>query len=317
MKPGDVFLNNYPYWSSAHTLDPLVFAPIHVDDELIGFSSCRVHVLDLMAKDMGYVLDSTDMFQEGIFFPAVRLYREGIINDDIFNIVKFNSRLPSHTIGDIQAEVSAVVTGVRRAQELSTKFGVDTVCAAMEAINDHGERLARAALQAHAQGLVERRRLRRPRRRRPRPAGEDRRHRHGDRRRDDRRLDRQRRRRQGSDQPAQGDDRSVQLPRVQGVDDAGLAGHRRQLPPIADHHQGRIGDARRAPDADVHAVDRPARRGGDAQGARRGHARSRPGLFGWRRLLGDGLRHQPAHRWPVAGSDERCRRLRRPCRRRR
>ncbi len=152
MKPGDVFLNNYPYWSSAHTLDPLVFAPIHVDGELIGFSSCRVHVLDLMAKDMGYVLDSTDMFQEGIFFPAVRLYREGVINDDIFNIVKFNSRLPSHTIGDIQAEVSAVVTGVRRAQELSAKFGVDTVGAAMEAINDHGERLARAALQRMPKG---------------------------------------------------------------------------------------------------------------------------------------------------------------------
>jgi N-methylhydantoinase B len=147
-----VFLNNYPYWSSAHTLDPLVFAPIHVDGELIGFSSCRVHVLDLMAKDMGYVLDSTDMFQEGIFFPAVRLYREGVINDDIFNIVKFNSRLPSHTIGDIQAEVSAVVTGVRRAQELAAKFGVDTVCEAMHAINDHGERLARAALERMPKG---------------------------------------------------------------------------------------------------------------------------------------------------------------------
>ena len=152
MKPGDVFINNYPYWSSAHTLDPLVFAPIHVDGELIGFSSCRVHVLDLMAKDMGYVLDSTDMYQEGIFFPVVRLYREGVINDDIFNIIRFNSRLPSHTIGDIQAEVSAVVTGVRRAQELCAKFGVDTVQAAMEAINDHGERLALAALRRMPKG---------------------------------------------------------------------------------------------------------------------------------------------------------------------
>ncbi len=47
MEPGDVFILNYPYWSSAHTPDPLVFAPIHVDDELIGFASCRVHVLDL------------------------------------------------------------------------------------------------------------------------------------------------------------------------------------------------------------------------------------------------------------------------------
>ena len=39
MKPGDVFINNYPYWSSAHTLDPLVFAPIHVDGRLVGFAS--------------------------------------------------------------------------------------------------------------------------------------------------------------------------------------------------------------------------------------------------------------------------------------
>lgn len=152
MKPGDVFLNNYPYWSSAHTLDPLVFAPIHVDGELIGFSSCRVHVLDLMQKDPGYVLDSTDMYQEGIFFPVVRLYREGQLNDDIFNIIRFNSRLPSQTIGDIQAEVSAVATGVRRVEQLARKYGTETVTSAMDAINDHGERLALAALKRMPNG---------------------------------------------------------------------------------------------------------------------------------------------------------------------
>ena len=65
MKPGDVFVLNYPYWSSAHTLDPLVFAPIHAEGRLIGFASCRIHVLDLKQKDAGYVLDSTDMYQEG------------------------------------------------------------------------------------------------------------------------------------------------------------------------------------------------------------------------------------------------------------
>jgi len=147
MNPGDVFFNNYPYWSSAHTLDPLVFAPIHDDeDELIGFASCRIHVLDLKQKDIGYVLDSTDMYQEGIFFPVVRLYKGGEIQEDIFNIIKFNSRLPSHTIGDIQAEVSAVFTGVKRTKEIAAKYGRDTLREAMDAINDHGERLARAAL---------------------------------------------------------------------------------------------------------------------------------------------------------------------------
>ena len=152
MKPGDVFINNYPYWSSAHTLDPLVFAPIHVDGRLVGFASCRCHVLDLQQKDPGYVLDSTDMYQEGIFFPVVKLYREGEINEDIFNIVRFNSRLPSHTIGDLQAQVSAVVTGVRRTREIADKFGADTLTAAMDAINVHGERLALAALRRMPKG---------------------------------------------------------------------------------------------------------------------------------------------------------------------
>jgi len=102
MRPGDIFLLNYPYWSSAHTLDPLVFAPIHADGALVGFASCRIHVLDLKQKDPGYVLDSTDMYQEGLFFPATRLYREGEPNDDVFNIIRYNSRLPERTIGDLQ-----------------------------------------------------------------------------------------------------------------------------------------------------------------------------------------------------------------------
>lgn len=147
MKPGDVFILNYPYWSSAHTLDPLVFAPIHVDGDLLGFASCRIHVLDLKQKDPGYVLDSTDMSQEGIFFPASYLYREGVQNPDVFNIIRFNSRMPERTIGDIQAQVSACVTGVRRTSELAQKYGKGVVLEAMQAINDHGERLARLAIE--------------------------------------------------------------------------------------------------------------------------------------------------------------------------
>ncbi|MCX5215483.1 hydantoinase B/oxoprolinase family protein [Kitasatospora sp. NBC_00240] len=147
MNPGDVFVLNYPYWASAHTLDPLVFAPIHHDDRLIGFTSCRVHVLDLNQKDPGYVLDSTDVYQEGLVLPASKLYRRGVPNSDVFNIIRFNSRLPERTIGDIQAQVSACVTGVRRTQEIADKYGADTLLNAMNAINDHGERLARLALE--------------------------------------------------------------------------------------------------------------------------------------------------------------------------
>lgn len=146
MEPDDVFIINYPYWSSAHALDPLVFAPVHVGERLIGFSTCRIHVTDLNQKDPGYVLDSTDLSQEGLMLPASKLYRRGERNEDVFNIIRFNSRRPRHTIGDIQSQVSAVVTGVRRMRELAEKYSADTLVEAMRTINEHGERLSRLAL---------------------------------------------------------------------------------------------------------------------------------------------------------------------------
>lgn len=152
MEPGDVFILNYPYWSSAHTLDALVFAPIHVGSELIGFASCRVHLTDLNQKDPGYVLDSTNASQEGLVLPVSKLYRRGERNEDVFNIVRFNSRTPHKTIGDIQAQVSACVSGVRRTQEIAEKYGVDTLKEAMATINEHGERLARIGLSKLPKG---------------------------------------------------------------------------------------------------------------------------------------------------------------------
>ncbi|MDR3070835.1 MAG: hydantoinase B/oxoprolinase family protein [Propionibacteriaceae bacterium] len=153
LKPGDIFMLNYPYWASAHSLDVLVFAPIYDSGEtLIGYASCRVHVVDLMAKDAGYVLDSTDMYQEGIFFPATRIYAGGEPCQDIFNIIRFNSRIPDKTLGDIQAQASAVFSGVRRVQAIAEKHGTAALLEAMDAIYAHGERLARLGLKKLPKG---------------------------------------------------------------------------------------------------------------------------------------------------------------------
>ena len=143
---GDVILLNYPYWSGAHTLDALVLAPIFAEGQLVAFASCRVHLLDLKQKDPGYVLDSTDMAQEGIFFPAVKIYSQGTVNQDIFNIIRFNSRMPERTLGDLQAQVSACQTGERLVKGMARKYGAECLIEAMREINDHGERLSLAAL---------------------------------------------------------------------------------------------------------------------------------------------------------------------------
>lgn len=147
MKPGDAFIVNYPYWSSAHTLDPLVFSPIFFEDRLLGFTSCRVHVLDLNQKDPGYVIDSTDIAEEGLILPLVRLYDGGKPNEDVLNIIRFNSRMAQKTLGDIHAQISACATGVHRIQEMAGKYGTQQLTEAMTAVNKHGELLAKRALQ--------------------------------------------------------------------------------------------------------------------------------------------------------------------------
>jgi N-methylhydantoinase B len=123
IEPGDVLLLNYPYWSSAHTLDVAAFAPIYHEDTLVGFTAARIHWLDLKQKNAGYVLDSTDMHQEGIYFPCTKIHTRGKLNEDIVNLIRFNSRYPDRTVGDMLAQVSACVTGARRVEEIVERFG--------------------------------------------------------------------------------------------------------------------------------------------------------------------------------------------------
>jgi N-methylhydantoinase B len=144
--PGDLILLNYPYWSSHHTLDVLASSPIFFEDRLMGFTAVKIHWLDLGQKDPGYVLDSTSIFQEGLMFPCSKIYREGVLNTELQELIRFNSRMPDRVLGDMNAQISSCRTGERRVQELVEKFGVETFELAVEEILDHGERLARSRL---------------------------------------------------------------------------------------------------------------------------------------------------------------------------
>jgi N-methylhydantoinase B len=144
--PGDLILLNYPYWSSHHVLDVLASSPIFYQDRLMGFTGVKIHWLDLGQKDPGYVLDSNSIFQEGLMMPCSKIYREGKLNKELEDLIRFNSRIPDRVIGDMNAQISSCRTGERRVQELVEKFGVETFDLAVEEILDHGERLARSRL---------------------------------------------------------------------------------------------------------------------------------------------------------------------------
>lgn len=147
LEPGDIVIMNYPYWSSAHTLDVCLIAPIfRADDELIGYAVIRAHWLDIGAKDSGYVLDSTDVHQEGLIFPGTKIYKAGERDEELFELIRFNSRTPKKVIGDLNAQIAAIEVGKRRLRELHEKYGTDTVRTCVERILDHGERSAREAV---------------------------------------------------------------------------------------------------------------------------------------------------------------------------
>ena len=152
LHPGDVVLLNYPYWNAAHAYDATLFAPVFDADELIGFLCIRAHWMDLGAKDPGYVLDSTDMHQEGMIFPGTKVVSRGEPVRDIHELIRFNSRMPDAVLGDLHAQIAALRTGERRLLEIHHKFGRDTVTAAIERIIADGEARTRTALRALPQG---------------------------------------------------------------------------------------------------------------------------------------------------------------------
>jgi N-methylhydantoinase B len=154
LEPGDVVVLNYPYWNSAHTYDATVFSGVFPPgaDRPAGYLVVRAHWLDLGAKDPGYVLDSTDMHQEGLIFPGTKVVKAGSPDRQILELIRFNSRMPDAVLGDLNAQIAAIRTGERRLLELIAKFGQETVDSCVEAILDHGERTARRELAKFPEG---------------------------------------------------------------------------------------------------------------------------------------------------------------------
>ncbi len=155
--PGDIFVMNYPYWNSAHAMDATLFAPVFAPgaDRPFAYTCIRAHWIDLGAKDPGYVLDSTDMHQEGMIFPGTRVYRGGEPVREIFELIRFNSRMPDIVIGDLEAQIAATQTGIKRLNAIYAKFGGNAFAEAVARIKEHGEAVARKALAALPHGSWE------------------------------------------------------------------------------------------------------------------------------------------------------------------
>ena len=87
--------------------------------------------------------------------PIVKIYRKGVLNDELIEIIKTNVRLPERAMGDFRAQIAAVKTGERRFMDMIRKYGRDAVLGSIEAIIDHSEAVARERVRAMPDGVYE------------------------------------------------------------------------------------------------------------------------------------------------------------------
>lgn len=124
--PGDVYIMNDSYLAGTHLNDITVIAPIFYKDNLVGFSATRAHWLDLGAKDPGYPMDATEIYQEGLRIPPLKIYDKGEAIKDIIQLITMNSRLSEQALGDLNAQIAACNTGNKRVNDIVERHGIDT-----------------------------------------------------------------------------------------------------------------------------------------------------------------------------------------------
>lgn len=148
LEQGDGILLNDPYHGGAHLPDLTLVTPVFHDGEMVAFAANRAHHADVGGSRPGSVAaDSTEIYQEGIRIPPVKLFEGGEPNEAIFEVILSNVRTPDERRGDIRAQEAANQTGSRRFTDLVEKYGTETMAEVLAEIKNYSERRMRAELE--------------------------------------------------------------------------------------------------------------------------------------------------------------------------
>ncbi|MEX1252905.1 MAG: hydantoinase B/oxoprolinase family protein [Dehalococcoidia bacterium] len=151
--PGDVVILNDPYLGGTHLPDITLVSPVfqpppQADGRhaLLGFVVSRAHHADVGGMAPGSMPLASELYQEGVIIPPVRLYRRGRRNDELLTLLLRNVRTPEERQGDLDAQLAAHRTGEARLLELAQRYGWRELERQMAALHDYAERLTRAAI---------------------------------------------------------------------------------------------------------------------------------------------------------------------------
>lgn len=156
MESGDIYLFNDPDEGGMHLQDIFVVKPVFAGADLCGFAICVGHHADIGGRVPGSnAVDSTEIFQEGLQLPLLKLYEAGTLNETLIAILERNVRLPELVRGDLQAQVSACFTGEEGILGLVERHGLEGFTSLVDELLEYSERLLRARLAAMRDGTYE------------------------------------------------------------------------------------------------------------------------------------------------------------------
>jgi N-methylhydantoinase B len=145
---GDVFILNDPFEGGMHLPDIFIIKPVFAGQDLIAFAATTAHHVDVGGHVPGSnAVNSTEIFQEGLRIPPLKLLDAGRQDEALWTLIRTNVRLPVQLLGDLRAQLAACEIAQRKILALTTRYGIEASRAHMREITDYTERLVRAALR--------------------------------------------------------------------------------------------------------------------------------------------------------------------------
>jgi N-methylhydantoinase B len=155
-EPGDVVIVNDPFEGGNHLPDITMVSPVFAtDDSPVPdfFVASRAHHADVGGMSPGSLPLSTEIYQEGIIIPPIKLYQRGVLNEDVLRLILRNVRTPDERRGDLAAQRAAAAVGEHRLRALVATYGREEVLAYAHALLAYSERLTRAAIATWPAGV--------------------------------------------------------------------------------------------------------------------------------------------------------------------
>jgi N-methylhydantoinase B len=153
--PEDMFLTNNPHDGALHNLDLAVIAPVHYKDELVAWTGCATHHIDMGGMSPGRAPLATDWIAEGLIFPPMKIVERGQLREDFFEFLLTNVRVPQYTGLDLKGQIAANNVAREHLLQVVSRYGVDTLKACFDEMIDISEARTRQRIRMLRPGRYE------------------------------------------------------------------------------------------------------------------------------------------------------------------